>query len=320
VESTNDQRRAFEANEIAYEDAMAQRYNRDYHVPAIMAAHDRDFARFVAAHFRAGDRVLDLGCGPASMWRYWAEYLPGHKELIGVDISPGMVSEARAVWPHGDFRIGSMMELPLPDSSIDLVIVSSAFHHLPDETLPDALTSIRRVLSEHGTLVGREPVRTGRLGDEPGWLSAAIMTFRHLVYRLTAVREEPEPSIGSHHHAYDPREFFDVLNHTFQPKSVEFRHPFSSYVARSEHPTVERIALFFDEWLGHKRGQEFYYAASHNFADADDVARCVRLALEERPAYDEKQFLVMLQAAAQRLERELEPQRRRRWAKWRFDK
>jgi ubiquinone/menaquinone biosynthesis C-methylase UbiE len=296
--------RDFEADEIQYEDAMAERYDRDYHEPAIMKRHDEDFATFVAQHYRAGDRVLDLGCGPGSLWSYWTRHFTGNTGIIGVDISPKMVKRAKSAWPDGDFRVGTFLEIPVESATVDLVIASSTLHHLPDALLPQAFAEIRRVLVEHGTLVGREPVGVGRLADEPGWLSGAIMNFRHMVSRLTHTREYAEPENGPHHHAYDPREFFGFLSEAFAPRSLTLRHPFSSYVSRCDDPLVESIAMWFDDWLSHQRGQEFYYAASNNFANAAEVARCIRKELETDPHYDKQQFLALLQSAAELIERE----------------
>jgi ubiquinone/menaquinone biosynthesis C-methylase UbiE len=300
-----DSRRAFEIAEVAYENAMADRYDRDYHEPPIMKEHDRDFAKFVASHFKPGDRVLDLGCGPGSLWEIWQTYLPQAGSLTGVDISPAMVARAAARWPAADFRVGSTLAIPVDSGSIDLVIASSTLHHIPDELLPDAFAEIRRVLAEHGTLVGREPVGVGRLADEPGWFSGAIMSFRHLVSRLTRTREYAEPENGPHHHAYDPKVFFEKLCGAFAPRGLQFRHPFSYYVARIDDPLVASIALWFDEWLRHEAGQEFYYSASHNYADAAEVARCIENELARGPSYDRVEFMALLQRAAERLEREL---------------
>lgn len=297
----------YEEREIAYEDQMAGRYNRDYHDHPIMQQHDEDFAAYVLNAYRPGDRILDLGCGPASHWKYWKQYLSGHGTLIGVDLSEGMICEARRLYPEDDFRVGSGLKLPLEDGSIDLVIASSVLHHIPDSSLPAVFTEVSRVLDEHGTIVGREPVSRGRLGDVDGWLSGAIMMFRHLVYRLTGTREYPEPENGDHHHAYDPEAFIGHLKNHFSPKGITFRHPLSLYIARCDHPLVAKIARTLDEALQHRSGQEFFYTAVKNFADAGDVAYCVEQELKqnEMGIRDKKAFLALLQQAAILLEEEL---------------
>jgi ubiquinone/menaquinone biosynthesis C-methylase UbiE len=297
----------FEREEIAHENVIAPRYNRDYHEPPILKRHHEDFAAFVATHVREGDHVLDLGCGPASMWPLWRERLPRLGSMIGVDISPAMIDEARRLVPDGDFRVGTLRELPLESQSIDVVIASSVLHHVPDSVLPTALTEIARVLTEHGTLVGREPAGVRRVADQGGWLSGAVMAFRHLVCRLTNTREYGEPEIGDYHHAYDPKEFMKIVEGALTPIEFKSRHPFSFYVGRSTHPAVVKVALWFDDWMDHQGGQEFYYAAARNFYDAGDVADCVKRELEREPEYDSKQFMALLQAASRLLEEQLGP-------------
>lgn len=303
----------FERDEVAHEDAIAARYNRDYHEPPILKHHAEDFAAFVAGHYHEGDRVLDLGCGPASLWPQWEKHLVRPAALIGVDISPGMINEARRLYPSGDFRIGTVRRLPLESQSVDIVIASSMLHHLPDSELPGALREIARVLTEHGVLVGREPVVGGRLADEPGWLSGAIMAFRHLACRVTHTREYGEPENGPHHHAYDPKVFMEIVSPVLTPTEFRFRHPFSYYVGRCEHPLVVTMASWFDDWLAHQRGQEFYYAAANNYADAATVAQLVRRELEWQPTYDPHEFMALLQQAARRLDDQLGPAKPRKW-------
>jgi hypothetical protein len=131
------------------------------------------------------------------------------------------------------------------------------------------------------------------------------MAFRHLAMRVTNTREYGEPPNGEHHHAYDPQVFAAALSRVFVAKGLQFRHPFSFYVGRVRHPLVVAMANWFDEWLDHRAGQEFYYAAFKNFADAADVAEYVQRELDTRPEIDKVQFMALLQQAASILEREL---------------
>lgn len=43
---------------------------------------------------RAGDSILDIGCGPAWFWAAAADILPEKLDLTLADLSPGMVQEA----------------------------------------------------------------------------------------------------------------------------------------------------------------------------------------------------------------------------------
>ena len=294
-----------EERERIYENAMAARYNRDYHEAPLMRWHSESFVRYVARHYVPGDRVLDLGCGPASLWEYFRGELANPGALVGVDLSDGMIDEAKRLCPDGDFRVGSMFSIPAGAGEFDIVVVSSAFHHVADESLTRALKEIHRVLDEHGRVIGREPLAKGRVGDRGGYLATALMSLRHLIYGLTHTREYPEPEIGPVHHAYDPKEFSELISRVFTLVEVEFRNPVSLFLARVKHPTAVAIGKLLDEAVGHKEGQEIHYLAAKNYTSAADVKHAVERALEENRLADIPAFLALVEAAAMRIEAEL---------------
>ena len=250
--------------------------------------------------------MLDLGCGPASLWDHWKK-LPEPGRLVGVDLSPGMIHGALEKHPGGEFVVGRAHDLPFESGAFDVVVCSAVLHHIPDDHLPSALSEIARVLDEHGRVVGREPC-DGGVAATPGWLSGAVMNFRHLTYRLTRSREYPEPSLGDHHHAYDPDAFREMLERHVSVTRLERRFPFSSYVARVRSDAIATIAATLDRRLRDRSGTMFYFAAGKNHVEASDVERAVRAARAEvaNPMSDEE-FLVYLQAAAQEIERILAP-------------
>jgi ubiquinone/menaquinone biosynthesis C-methylase UbiE len=307
-----DEHRSAERKEREFEDQIADRYNRDYHEPPILASHSLAFVQYVAKHVKGGDRVLDLGCGAASLWGLFRNELPSNVSLTGVDLSPGMLSVAKAAFPDGEFREGSFLSIPFVAGSFDVVIVSSAFHHISDELLPGALAEIGRVLDEHGLLVGREPLDQGRLSDRGGWFAGALMNLRHLVYRLTHTREYPEPDPGPHHHAYEVNAFLAMINVSLQVTELRFKNPASFFLARSTHPLVVAIANKLDEIVGHKMGQEIHYSARKNFADSAMVVDCVRRALEENFVTKDEliEFLALVEASSKAIESELGVQER----------
>jgi len=299
---------AAEIQEREFEDSIAHRYNRDYHESPIMAEHSRAFAEFVARCVRPGDRVLDLGCGAASLWALWHERLPKLGGLVGVDLSPGMLEIARTLFPNGDFREGSFVDVPSRAGEFDVVIVSSAFHHINDALLPVCLQEVHRVLDEHGVLIGREPLMACRLGDRGGWVAGALMHLRHLIYRLTRTREYPEPEPGPDHHAYEPKQFLYHVGKVFAICDVEFRNPASPFLARCKDPSVAKIAQYLDEELRHREGQELHYVACKNYSTLADVQHCVQQALAENHISNEElaEYLPKVTAAAQVIESLLE--------------
>jgi malonyl-CoA O-methyltransferase len=89
-------------------------------------------------------RVLDLGTGTGKAARLAAERFP-EAEVLGVDLSPGMVEEARALVPpelmdRVRFQVADASELPFAESEFDLVILLNMipfFDELARVTAPD---------------------------------------------------------------------------------------------------------------------------------------------------------------------------------------
>ena len=293
-----------ERREKETEDLIAHRYNRDYHESPIMAQHSRAFVEFVSRYVKPKDRVMDLGCASASLWPLFRKLLPSDITLVGVDLSPGMLEQARLQFPDGDFREGSFLSIPSGAGEFDVVIVSSAFHHSADTLLPDSLAEVKRVMDEHGILVGREPLIAERLADRGGWLAGALMHLRHLVYRLTHTREYPEPDMGPDHHAYVALDFLNMVGQLLTVVEVQFRNPASPFLARANDENIARIAQHLDESIGHREGQEIHYAARKNFSSTVQVMESVRLALVDNRLSENEiaNFLVQVAAAAQIIE------------------
>jgi ubiquinone/menaquinone biosynthesis C-methylase UbiE len=59
--------------------------------------------------------VLDVGCGPG---RTTGLLAARELQVVGIDLSPGMIEVARRDHPELDFRVGSMTALDVPDDSV----------------------------------------------------------------------------------------------------------------------------------------------------------------------------------------------------------
>jgi ubiquinone/menaquinone biosynthesis C-methylase UbiE len=66
------------------------------------------------------ERALDVGTGTGAGARAIANRLPD-AEVVGIDVAPGMLREARRLAPELSFVEGDAAELPFADNSFDLV-------------------------------------------------------------------------------------------------------------------------------------------------------------------------------------------------------
>lgn len=81
-----------------------------------------------AVHVVQGTRVLDVGCGPA----VWSDRVTRRgARLVGTDLSPGMVSEAKRRFPEIDYIVADAQALPFDDSSFDAVTCNVAINAFP---------------------------------------------------------------------------------------------------------------------------------------------------------------------------------------------
>ncbi len=101
------------------------------------------------AKLQGDERVLDAGCGTGLTTLRVAVQYPACC-VHGIDLSPKMIEAAQKdAAERGlavDLRVGSLTELPYPDSSFDVVITNIMFHHLNLAEKRQAVTEIARVL------------------------------------------------------------------------------------------------------------------------------------------------------------------------------
>jgi SAM-dependent methyltransferase len=94
----------------------------------------------------AARRVLDLGAGTGKLTR---QLIARGLDVTAVDPSEGMLAELRRVLPGVPALLGSAERLPLPDGSVDAVLVAQAWHWVDAGR---AVPEIARVLSPGGRL------------------------------------------------------------------------------------------------------------------------------------------------------------------------
>lgn len=129
----------------------------------LAARYDRRWARYVENTHRKTlrcleplltprARLLDLGCGTGALLARLVGAQTGSLDLVGLDLSPEMLSIARVRLPDRVKLLeGNAEQLPLADGSFDLVVTCSAYHFWRRPEI--VLGEIRRVLRPGGSVV-----------------------------------------------------------------------------------------------------------------------------------------------------------------------
>lgn len=104
------------------------------------------------AAYAAGGPVVEVGCGPGHVTAYLAE---AGADATGIDLSPGMVEQARRRFPDGTYEVGDLRRLMRPTTAPGWATVLAWYSliHLAASELPGAIEALTRPLSPSGWLV-----------------------------------------------------------------------------------------------------------------------------------------------------------------------
>jgi SAM-dependent methyltransferase len=107
------------------------------------------------ARIESGYRVLDLGCGTATL-TLLIKKAHLEAEVIGLDGDPKVLEIARGKVAKAGLDVtldlGMSFELPYPDTSFDRVLSSLLFHHLTGENKGRTLKEVFRILRPRAEL------------------------------------------------------------------------------------------------------------------------------------------------------------------------
>lgn len=160
------------ANRVVEERAMASRQFFDAMAPRLPWVQDEmlgkgggeRLAELAKAALPQCEVLGDLGCGAGAML---PALLHIAKRIIGVDSSPRMLAQAKAVLQRAgvddaaiSLRLGDLHHLPLSNEEADCALLSLVLHHLP--TPQEGLAETWRVLRPGGCCVVIDFVRHER--------------------------------------------------------------------------------------------------------------------------------------------------------------
>lgn len=137
------------------------------------------------AAIEAGETILDLGSGAGFDCFLAARQLAGTGRVIGVDMTPAMITKARANAArsgHGnppdegrtpvEFRLGEIEALPVADGSVDLILSNCVINLSPEKAR--VFHEAYRVLKHGGRLAIADVVATSPVPPELRAKLAAI--------------------------------------------------------------------------------------------------------------------------------------------------
>lgn len=143
------------------------------------------------ANISEGDTVLDLGSGAGNDC-FVARSIVGEKgKVIGLDFAPNMLKKARENaaklgYSNVEFIKGDIEDMPVPDTSVDVIVSNCVLNLVPDKSL--AFKQMYRVLKNTGHFCVSDVVLQGELPDAlvkdaemyAGCVAGAIQKERYL--------------------------------------------------------------------------------------------------------------------------------------------
>lgn len=122
-----------------------------YLTPDVVAQRDKVLALLAP---KAGERALDIGCGPGLTTEALARAVGPDGNVVGVDIAPPMLAIARqrcAPLPQVSFERADVTRLPWEDGRFDVALASQVYEYV--DQIDTALAELARVIRPGGRAV-----------------------------------------------------------------------------------------------------------------------------------------------------------------------
>ena len=182
-------------------------------------------------------KILELGCGPAHLWKEYANRIPAGWDVTLSDLSSGMVDAAwrNLVTTGRNFKFKEMdaQSISYEDEIFDAVIANHMLYHVPDRM--KAIAEIKRVLKWGGRFIATT-VGSHHLKEMNNWLQRVSLdkSFESMTASFTLENglEQLSP-------------FFSQVTRTRYPDNLQVTEvePFIAYI----RSTIRASELSEDE-------------------------------------------------------------------------
>jgi ubiquinone/menaquinone biosynthesis C-methylase UbiE len=155
-------------------DLLAEEYTRRIADELQHKPLDRELLDRFAKQTKGRGEVCDMGCGPGHVARYLRD---AGASVFGLDLSPGMLEQARKLNPDIPFREGNMLALDIPDGALTGIAAFYAIVNIPKRSLPAVFREMQRVLQPGGLLLLAFHTGNEALHEDELWGQKISMDF-----------------------------------------------------------------------------------------------------------------------------------------------
>lgn len=158
---------------------------------------DRELLNRLAVRVKSLGHVCDMGCGPGQIGRYLKEQ---GADVLGIDLSPGMVEQAQRLNPDIEFKQGDMAAMTVEDEAWGGIAAFYCIIHIPREKVTKVFREWLRVLRPGGLLLlsfhlGQELLHLDELWDEEVNMDVIFFTREEMEGYLREAGFEVEETV-----------------------------------------------------------------------------------------------------------------------------